>query len=331
MSRPDQLARQYPSVLVIGAGELGKAVLYALADNPRYSAISVLLRPSTIHGAKEQQSQPGVNHGSKVSDAIGFQKLGIKLVPGDYIADTEESLTTTFRSYHTVIGCSGYAHGAAGVQPKLTRAVLAAGVPRYIPWQFGVDYDVLGQGSSQDLFDEQLEVRRLLRAQTATPWIIVQVGMFQSYLLDHAEFGILDTANRAVRALGSWETEITVTAAQDIGKVVAEILLEQPEIRDTVVKVAGDTLSYGQLADLVDKHLGGDSVQYKRELWNLEHLKRDLAEDPDNGLKKYRPIFASHEGIAWSKEDSWNARHGLEMQTIEQELSDRSKLAAPRT
>jgi hypothetical protein len=43
--------------------------------------------------------------------------------------------------------------------------MLSAGVKRYLPWQFGVDYDVIGRGSAQTLFDEQFDVRDLLRGQ----------------------------------------------------------------------------------------------------------------------------------------------------------------------
>jgi hypothetical protein len=41
--------------------------------------------------------------------------------------------------------------------------VLQAGVERYVPWQFGVDYDVVGRGSGQEVFDEQSDVRDMLR------------------------------------------------------------------------------------------------------------------------------------------------------------------------
>ena len=51
--------------------------------------------------------------------------------------------------------------------------VLEADVKRYFPWQFGVDYDVIGRGSAQDLFDEQLDVRDLLRSQNRMEWVIV--------------------------------------------------------------------------------------------------------------------------------------------------------------
>lgn len=87
-----------------------------------------------------------------------------------------------------------------GSQLKLTRAVLEAGVSRYFPWQYGIDYDVVGGGSAQDLFDEQLEVRNLLRSSsssspTSVDWIIVSTGVFMSFLLV-PEFGPVDMNNR---------------------------------------------------------------------------------------------------------------------------------------
>ncbi|EBX3265615.1 hypothetical protein DRT26_05920 [Salmonella enterica subsp. enterica serovar Oranienburg] len=59
----------------------------------------------------------------------------------------------------------------------MTRAVLEAGVKRYFPWQFGVNYDVVGKGSGQPVWDEQYDVRTLLREQNVTEWVIVSTGM----------------------------------------------------------------------------------------------------------------------------------------------------------
>ena len=65
---------------------------------------------------------------------------------------------------------------------------LQARIPRYFPWQFGVDFDVIGRGSPQDIFDAQLDVRELLRGQHETEWVIISTGMFMSYLFE-PEFG----------------------------------------------------------------------------------------------------------------------------------------------
>ena len=73
---------------------------------------------------------------------------------------------------------------------KIAQAALEGGVRRYFPWQFGVDYDVLGRGSAQDLFDEQLDVRDLLRGQSSTEWVIVSTGMFTNFLFEPS-FGVV--------------------------------------------------------------------------------------------------------------------------------------------
>lgn len=92
------------------------------------------------------------------------------------------TLAALFRPFHTIISCTGFVAGR-DTQFKLAHAVLVAGVARYFPWQFGVDCDVIGRGSAQDLFDEQLDVRDLLRGQEGTEWVIVSTGMFMSFFV----------------------------------------------------------------------------------------------------------------------------------------------------
>jgi len=52
-----------------------------------------------------------------------------------------------------------------------------------------------------------------------------------------------------------WDTEVTVTTPDDIGSMTAHILLAEPCLANQMVFVAGDTLSYAQLADAVDAAL----------------------------------------------------------------------------
>ncbi len=49
---------------------------------------------------------------------------------------------------------------------------------------------------------------------------------------------------------------MTVTTAEDIGALTAQILLAEPRIVNEVVYTAGDTLTYERLADTVDAVLG---------------------------------------------------------------------------
>lgn len=193
--------------------------------------------------------------------------------------------------------------------------MLAAGVRRYYPWQFGLDYDVIGRGSTQPLFDEQLDVRDLLRKnQDTTEWVIVSTGVFTSFLFEPF-WGVLDQEKGVVRAFGSWENRVTATAPEDIARCMAEIVLVDYEnVRNEVVYLAGDTVSYGRLADVVENVLGRKS---QREVWTLERLREELKADPGNQIKRYRPIWAEGRGVAWSVEESYNARKGIKMMGVE--------------
>jgi len=99
-----------------------------------------------------------------------------------------------------------------------------------------------------------------------------------------------------VRALGSWENEVTVTTVEDIGRVTAEIVfVEEPRVRNEVVFMAGETVNYGRLAEVVERVLGERAV---KEVWDVEGLEEELRKDPDDAIKKYRVVFAKGKGVA---------------------------------
>lgn len=300
------------NILVLGAGELGTQVLRELAALNADSAkarITVLLRASAV----------ATQDSSKKRALEELRALGIHILQADVISDSVEALVEHFRHFDTVISCVGFVAGA-GTQLKLTQAALAAGVKRYVPWQFGVDYDVIGKGSPQDLFDEQLEVRELLRAQRTTEWLIISTGMFTSFLFEPS-FGVVDLAENTVHALGTWDTQVTVTTPEDIGKLTAQIIFTEPRLINQAVFVAGDTLSYRQLADILDEKL---DRTLSRVEWTVPQLSAALAAAPEDSLCKYRAVFAQGKGVAWDKNRTFNARHGIELTTaadwIEQNL-----------
>ncbi len=85
-----------------------------------------------------------------------------------------------------------------------------------------------------------------LRAQRATEWVIVSTGMFTSFLFE-PDFDVVNLSNRTLHALGSWDTQVTVTSPADIGRPTTAIYLHQPRIVNEVVFVAGETTSYRQV------------------------------------------------------------------------------------
>lgn len=294
MSNPD-------AILVLGAGQLGLAMLRGLAPHAAPDTLAVLLRPSSLRTDDPQKQR----------DLATLRALGVQIVSGDLLAQPTAELAALFGRFGTVVSCTGFV-GGPGVQRKIARAALDGGVRRFVPWQFGVDYDLIGRGSPQDLFDEQLDVRDMLRAQSATEWLIVSTGMFTSFLFEPA-FGVVDLAARRVNALGGWDTQVTVTTADDIGALTAAILRAEPRLANQVVYVAGDTVSYRQLADTVDRALG---IETQRQARTVPALMRELAAAPGDPMRKYRAVFAQGRGVAWDPARTFNAARGIATQGL---------------
>lgn len=300
MSPPSQ-------ILVIGAGELGLQVLRSLVAHPRQTgSVAVLLRPASINSSSS----------AKQKEIESLRGLGLKLVPGDIVEDPEDALASVFVAYDTVISCTGFVAGK-GIQLKVARAVLAAKVPRFVPWQFGVDYDTIGRGSPQDLFDEQLDVRDLLRSQGQTRWAIISTGMFTSFLFERS-FGVVDLENSTVFALGGLENQVTVTTPEDIGSITAQIVLgeESDELfADQAIFIGGDTVSYEDVAQIMESLL---EKPVHRRVLTVENALSSLANDPDNGLLKYQAVFGQGRGVAWDMDKTWNSQRGMRTTTAKE-------------
>lgn len=281
------------SFLVIGTGEVGIAMLdslYAYKErNAQHFAIAALVQPSSTDDRNAPHSK--------------FANFTIEAA--DLISESIESLASIFRKYDTVICCSGFSIGA-GMQVKITKAVLEAGVRRYVPWQFGTDYDKIGRGSAQPVFDEQLDVRDLLRAQNKTHWIIVSTGMITSFLF-REDFGVINLSQKIVHALGDWQHSLTLTSCEDIGTLTVEVLFHKPEILDQVVFVSGDTVTFQEIADKMDSLF---DTRFERALWSSNYLEQRLNDDPENIFNRYRLVF-THPGVTWPMEVTFNYRNNI--------------------
>lgn len=291
-------------VLVLGAGQLGAAVLTWLipAVNQRNGAVSVIVSPDS----RDQQGNLKSDVHQQLTDA------GAKFISVDVAASTIDALKNHFADFDTVINCMGFVAGA-GTQIKITRAVLEAGVSRYFPWQFGVNYDVVGKGSGQPVWDEQYDVRTLLREQNTTEWVIVSTGMFTSFLFEPA-FDVVNLSKKTINALGSWETQVTVTSPADIGRLTTEIYLHQPRVANEVVFVAGETTSYGKLAETVERIT---KQTFAKNVLTLPALLDALHLHPDDQMLRYRAAFARGDGMWWPMSNTWNVQNNMPTQDIE--------------
>jgi len=126
-------------------------------------------------------------------------------------------------------------------------------------------------------------------------------------------FGIVDLGEGVVRALGDWENRVTVTTPEDIGRLTAMIVYEEPRVRDRVVYTAGETVSYGRVAEIVEEVTGR---RVRREEWSVERLEGELRGDPGNAVAKYRVAFAVGRGCSWDLERSFNWEKGVEVTDV---------------
>lgn len=304
MAQATQLSPQ--SILVLGAGELGLPVLRNLARvalRSPGSRINVLLRESTINTQTPE----------KKKEVDELRSLGIQMVAADLVNDSIDQLAEVFARFDTVIGCAGMVAGRE-TPMKLATAALKSGVKRYFPWQFGVDFEAIGRGSPQDLFDAQLDVRQLLGAQDKTEWVIISTGMFTSFLFEPV-FEVVDFEGDTVNALGSLENSVTLTTPDDIGKLAAEIVFFEPRLRNQIIYLSGDTVTYGQVASMLERVLGRP---FKRNVWTVPYLMQELEKDPTHHIKKYRAVFAQGRGVAWPKAGTFNEQRAIQVTTAEQ-------------
>lgn len=288
------------SFLIIGTGELGLAMLHSLLQYQKqqglHDKIGVVIKPS--HESIEKfKNIPEYN-----DVIIEELDLGIPI----------KELASVFKKYDTVICCSGFSIGK-GMQVKITEAVLEAGVRRYVPWQFGADYDKIGRGSAQPVFDEQLDVRDLLRGQDKTHWVIVSTGMFTSFLF-REDFGIVNLSSKTVHALGDWNNSLTLTTCEDVGALTIKVLFHEPEILDQVVFVAGDTLTFKEIGDKMEKIF---SEKFDRQLWDTTTLENNIEINPEDVLARYRLVFTDP-GVTWPMAETFNYKNNIEVVDVEQ-------------
>ena len=56
----------------------------------------------------------------------------------------------------------------------------------------------------------------------------------------------------------------------------------------------------------------------------MEELKRELAEEPHDALRKYRVVFAEGRGVAWDQQSTFNAQQGIAVCGLEEWMRSNS-------
>ena len=321
------------NILILGLGELGTAILSALVTHPSFNpataTLTVLRRsapstPSTSLSSFLDPLPANLPPNIQSETKISFETADLSTAP-------IPELSAIFAKYDVVIQCTGYGF-PRGTLTRIAEAVLNAGVKRFVPWQFGVDYDAVTNPAHAELVGEMRGVRKLLREQGKegqgegkTRWTVISTGLFMSFLFLR-EFGVVDVKERVVRALGGWDSQVTVTDVSGIGRMVAECVFEgrREETESRVVYVAGDTVTYREVAEIVEQGFGGE---WRREEWDDEVLKRMLEERPGDLMARYQNMFGAGVGVTWEMERTLNYNRGIKLTGLKEYVEEnREKL-----
>lgn len=75
----------------------------------------------------------------------------------------------------------------------------------------------------------------------------------------------------------------------------------------------GDTVTYGQLANKLE---AGLKRPFSRSERTVPVLMAELANDPQNMMRKYRVAFGIGRGMSWDKVGTFNVREGIKVTDV---------------
>jgi uncharacterized protein YbjT (DUF2867 family) len=212
-------------VLAGGTGDLGKRIAAALGR--RQVAFRALVRPGTSPSLR-----------------AGLQATGAALFEVDY--DDAAALTNACDGAACVVSAlNGLQPVMIGMQSKLLDAAVAAGVPRFIPSDYALDFTKTRPGDNRNL-----DVRRMFMARIdAAPIRATSVlnGAFADLLTGQAP--IILHKRRRILYWGSADQPLDFTSKDDVADYVADVALDETAPR--FLRIAGAVVTPRQLAGIM--------------------------------------------------------------------------------
>jgi uncharacterized protein YbjT (DUF2867 family) len=222
--------RDRVTVLAGATGRLGGLIARALRD--RGARVRAIVRPGTARGT-----------------IIGLNQLGVSIADADY--DDPHQLARACEGASCVVSAlSGLHDVIVDAQTKLMTAAIDAGVPRFIPSDFAIDFTTMPAGGNRNL-DLRREFHERLDAAPIAATSILN-GMFADLLTGQAPF-ILFRFHRVVY----WENadrKMDFTTMQDTASFTAAAALDDTTPR--VLRIAGDVASARDLAAIASTVTG---------------------------------------------------------------------------
>ena len=275
-------------VLVLGYARAGSSILLALGRRSTQFHTFVLVRSSSVT--------------AKAAELASFRALGVHVLEGDLNAE-EERLISLMKGYHIVVSC--VTHQRMGTDElRVVRACKAAGVSRYLPTAFGVDEEAVGPNSPMSFIFDQKVKNYAVIADVGLSYTVVSCGLWTEWLLGsgHGDLLGLDWQRRIITAVGGFDCKVCTTSLQDLGDLVAEVLVD-PSTVNAHVHIQSDLVTLEQIAVALEQ---ATAHRWERKVLTIAEAEGLQAATPGSWAYTFRIIIARQRGVWWPVEESWN-------------------------
>jgi nucleoside-diphosphate-sugar epimerase len=199
--------------------------------------------------AQEAQVRAIVRHGSAPERVEALRQAGASIVTANFnnLSELAEACQT---GACVVSALSGLREAIVVAQTSLLEAAVKAGVPRFIPSDYAIDFTKLPFGTNRNLDLRKEFLERLNKASIAATSILN--GMFADLLTGEAPM-ILFKFKRVVY----YENEnqlLDFTTMDDSARFVASAALDDAAPR--ILRIAGEQISANGLAQVVSEVTG---------------------------------------------------------------------------
>ena len=195
-------------------------------------------------GRRQVAYRAFVRPGSSAAARAGLAAAGATVLEVDY-ADAAAMKAACADCSCVISALNGLQPVMIDMQGKLLDAAVAAGVPRFIPSDYSLDFTRTRPGDNRNL-----DVRRMFMARIdAAPIRATSVlnGAFSDLLTGQAP--IILHKRRKVLYWGDADQKLDFTAKDDVADYVAEVARDDAAPR--FLRIAGDTVSPRQLAAIM--------------------------------------------------------------------------------
>ena len=217
-------------VLAGSTGDLGGRIATALGR--RQVAFRALVRP-----------------GSLAATRAGLEAAGATVLEVDY--DDAVALKSACAGSSCVVSAlNGLEPVMIGMQGKLLDAAVAAGVPRFIPSDYSLDFTKTRPGDNRNLDVRRMFMTRIDGAPIRATSVLN--GAFADLLTGQAP--IILHKRRKILYWGDADQQFDFTTKDDVADYVAEVSVDEAAPR--FLRIAGATVSSRQLAQMMTELTG---------------------------------------------------------------------------